>query len=439
MKKLSYIFFTTALLFPACDKEYLNPSTATEEQITNNVNGLISLANGLQYKYSVTRLSPAYTLPTASGLLAKELSNLNPGNTDEQLLMQGGAGVLGNNQVLSNLWNQSLLVVANANLIFDNLNIVTDPGTVSGLYAHAALFKALALGNLAVFWEQAPVTIGKNAPFVSRSQVLNEAITLLEKALVEYAKAPSLSSQFTTRIVSKVDVPTGIDYPNAINALIARYALMNGDYNKAIAASDLVLKTSRSGLRHDDISRNALYEIHFQNRNVAEPVTATYFGLPAGMTTPAGDQRINFFYNFEVTTPPTNRGKASFYNANTATVPLYRVGEMYLIKAEALVRKLNPDLTGAVQELDNVLTKTPATDPWGIGANLPAYAGGMTAPEILDEIYKQRCIELYLTGLRFEDSRRFGRPATERGNRTFLPYPFTERDNNTSTPADPAS
>jgi hypothetical protein len=156
------------------------------------------------------------------------------------------------------------------------------------------------------------------------------------------------------------------------------------------------------------------------------------------MATPAADKRIAFFYNFEVTTPPTNKGKASFFTANTSTVPLYRVGEIYLIKAEALVRKSNPNLAKAVEELDNVLTQTPAIDPWGIGADLPAYAGGITEQEILDEIYKQRCIELYLTGLRFEDNRRFGRPAAERGNRSFLPYPFTERDNNTSTPADPA-
>jgi starch-binding outer membrane protein, SusD/RagB family len=160
--------------------------------------------------------------------------------------------------------------------------------------------------------------------------------------------------------------------------------------------------------------------------------------LPAALQTSAADKRIAFFINSTVTVPATNKGRASFFTANTSSVPIYRLGEIYLIKAEALVRKTSPDLTAAVAELNKVLTKTPATDPWGIGADLPAYAGGMTAPEILDEIYKQRCIELYLTGLRFEDSRRFGRPIAERGGRNFMPYPFTERDNNTATPDDPA-
>lgn len=433
MKKIIFTCFTIAYFFVSCDKEYLNPSTASEQQIVSDVNGLIALANGLQYKYSVSRLSPNYTLPTASGLLTRELINLNAGNTDEQLLMQGGGSIQGSNGVLSNLWNQSLLVISNANLILDNLDIVLDQGTKGGLQAHAGLFKALALGNLAVFWEQAPITIEKNAAFVPRDQVLNEAIAILEAASAELAKAP-LSLAFTSGMASRIDVASGIDYANALNALMARYALMVGDYDKAIAASDAVLKTSRSGFRHDDISRNTLFETAFSNRNVTEPQDDK-FGLPTELQTLPADKRITFFIN---STAGVNKARASFFTANTATLPIYRIGEMYLIKAEALARKSPADLAAAVTELNKVITKTPASDPWGIGADLPAYSGGMTEQEILDEIYKQRSIELYLTGQRFEDNRRFDRPLAERGNRNFMPYPFTERDNNTSTPPDPA-
>ena len=176
-----------------------------------------------------------------------------------------------------------------------------------------------------------------------------------------------------------------------------------------------------------------MFETSFSNRNVTEPQDDK-FGLPIPLQTPAADKRIAFFIN---PTAGVNKGRASFFVANSTTLPIYRVGEMYLIKAEALVRKSPADLAGAVTELNKVITKTPASDPWGIGADLPAYAGGMTAPEILDEIYKQRSVELYLTGLRFEDNRRFERPLVERGSRNFMPYPFSERDNNTSTPADP--
>jgi len=56
---------------------------------------------------------------------------------------------------------------------------------------------------------------------------------------------------------------------------------------------------------------------------------------------------------------------------------------------------------------------------------------------VLTQIYKHRCIELYLSGLKLEDMRRFGRPNSER-KRNLMPYPFRERDSNANTPADPA-
>ena len=67
----------------------------------------------------------------------------------------------------------------------------------------------------------------------------------------------------------------------------------------------------------------------------------------------------------------------------------------------------------------------------------------MEQSAILDEIYRNRRVELYLTGLSLEDSRRFDRPgATETDaerNRDYYPYPNSERDNNTNTPANPSS
>ncbi|MFN7602594.1 MAG: RagB/SusD family nutrient uptake outer membrane protein, partial [Bacteroidota bacterium] len=220
MKKILYTnALAMVMLMASCNQEFLNPSAASQTQVVADVTGLITLANGLSYKYSITRLSPNYTLPTTSGLLTRELVVLNAGNTDEQNLFQGGGSVAGSNGVITNLWNQCNLIKSNADLILSNLNIVTDQGTKGALQAHAAIFKAMALGNLAMFWQSAPVVTGKNAAFVDRIQVLNEAIAILEAAGTELAKAP-IPAAFTTRIVA------GIDYANTINALIARYALM---------------------------------------------------------------------------------------------------------------------------------------------------------------------------------------------------------------------
>jgi hypothetical protein len=113
---------------------------------------------------------------------------------------------------------------------------------------------------------------------------------------------------------------------------------------------------------------------------------------------------------------------------------VYLPGEMILIKAEAYAR--TPDLVNALIELNKVVTKTPASDVYGVGADLPPLVG-LTQAQILDQIYKHRCIELYMSGLKLEDMRRFNRPNAER-TRNLLPYPFLERDNNPNTPTDPA-
>lgn len=436
MKRIYIITIAALTILSSCDKEYLNPSSASETQVVNDINGLIALANGLQQKYTVGRNSPNYTVPTTTGLLTRELTVLNAGNTDEEFLRLGGNSVVGSNAVITNLWNQSQLVRTNSDLILDNLDIITDPGVRAGLKAHASIFKALAMGNLAMFWQSAPITTETNAPFVQRTQVLAQIITLLESADADLDAALAggpLPVAFTSRIVS------GIDYSNTINALIARYALIAGDYNKALSAANAVslAASSKSGFNHDDAAPNALFFTSLSNRNVTEPVDAT-FALPTALQTDPTDARINFFHNASGGTGSINRARASFFQSNSSSVPIYRGGEISLIKAEAHVRKSTPDLTAAVSELNVVLQKTAGADAWGIGANLPAYSGGTTANEILDEIYKQRCIELFLSGLRLEDSRRFARPASERG-RDFMPYPFIERDNNSSTPDDPAN
>ena len=67
-----------------------------------------------------------------------------------------------------------------------------------------------------------------------------------------------------------------------------------------------------------------------------------------------------------------------------------------------------------------MITKKAANDPFGIGADEPAYAGPLTASAILEEIYRQRCIELFMSGLKLEDMRRFERPVSERKRNFFL-------------------
>lgn len=412
------------LTVSSCEqKEFLNPSSASETQVVTDVYGLISLANGLQYRYSVGAAGVTYTMISANGLTTKELLVLNAGNTDLDLLGKGSGNVQGNNAIISNLWAQSHLTKSNADIILKNIEVAADPALRSGLTAYASIFRALSLGALGEFWQQAPIGIATNISFNTREEVLKEAVATLETAATTIA-ATAPSADFTTRVVNSIDMP------NTIQALIARYSLMLGEYDKALAAANKVDLTKKSAFNFDDVSQNPIFFSSFGNRNVTEPVN-TALGMPDALKPEAADKRVNFYTQ---TAAPTRNLGTGFFTSNTAQIPVYLPGEITLIKAEILARQGSID--AAVNELDKVRTKT--TDVWGIGAALPAYSGARDATSVLTEIYKNRGIELFMSGLKLEDSRRFGRPASER-NRDWYPYPTNERQNNTSTPTDPAN
>ena len=440
MKKiLSLTALLSALALGSCNKEYLNPSTASQQQAVSTPDGLIALCNGLQFRYSAGGLlSVLYNTVAAGGLSAGELRVINVGNIEEFNVGQGGSTLVNNNGVVRNLWTQCQLVKANADLILQNAAIVPVAGTRSAIVAYASIFRALAVGTQAQYFEQLPLAVQTNAPFVDRVAALRDAVAQLETAATLLTAAP-VSADFNGKIVS------GLDLPNTVQALIARYSLEIGDFDKALAAAGRVDLAKRSVFNYDDNARNPLFETAFGNKNLFEPIT-TSLGLTGALAPEAGDLRLPFL--LRLSPPPTSTQNlgTGFYTANSAPIPVYLPGEMLLIRAEAYARK--SDLPNAVIELNKVRTSTAAAtiNSTGLptappGAGLPPYAGPLTAPDVLTDILRNRSIELALQGFRLADSRRFGRPGpgapgTER-NRNFYPYPRVERENNPATPADP--
>lgn len=415
-----------AMVFSSCYRdEYLNPGQASNESVVTNTNGLISLCNGLQYRYSVGRQSPVYASITANGLSTNELLVLNQGNTDEATLQAGKNSVIGNNAVVSRLWEQSHIVKANADLIFQNIGIVGDPSTKNAILCYANLYKGLALLQLGTYWEHAPLVVEAKASFSTREQVLAEAAKLFEDGSVAAAGSPVFSTLFQS----------GIDFANTFNALKARTYTMLGNSDKALEAANKVDLTKKSEFFYDDIARNPIFDVSYSNVNVCEPIDAK-LGLSGSLAPTDTDGRVLFYLKSKTFTTTANEGKG-FFNANSTKIPVYLPGEVLLLKAEAYARK--NDLANAVAELNKVLTKT--NDVYGVNANEPEYSGPVNKDDILNEIYRNRCIELFNSGLKLEDSRRFGRPGPKDANfertRNFYPFPNSERDNNSNTPADP--
>jgi hypothetical protein len=436
MKKLSIILLLPALfMVPSCQKEFINPNDADGGQVVKTAEGLTALIVGIKKEYSVGATSALYNAVSCNGLTTKELYVINTGNGALTALEAGGGTVGGSNAFLNNVWASCHRVKANAQLLIDNASNVRETGTTELISAYGLMFKALAIGTLANFWEQIPTEVvtaaqfleGKRPSFKTRADALQEAVNLLNTAqpLVE-ATAPS--AFFNNK------VGTDIDIKNLVYALQARYNLMLGKYADALTAANKVDLTKKSNFRFDAVSQNPIFRVSLVTNNVYNGLAN--FGLPDILLPDANDGRIPFYLGPNNSNPVKVQG---FFKNDADPIPLYLPGEITLIKAECHAR-LN-QLPEAIAELDKVRTK--AADPYGVTAKLSAYAGDPSDKDaILLDIYKQRCIELYMSGLKLEDSRRFGRPGpgdpgAER-NRNFYPYPTVERDNNPNTPPDPS-
>ena len=420
MKKILLSIVVAGALLVSCNEEFLDPTKPSQEEVLSTRSGLIGATNGLQQLWSNGRASVLYTSITANGLTTKELRVVNAGNVDEGFLEAGGASLTANNAVTRNLWAYCMVINSESQKILDNINVLGVENEKASVFTHASIFKAMALGTLIQFYEKVPTETMKNAEFKSRADVLAKVISTL-KATEPYLNT---ANGFTGLV-------PGISYKNTVNALLARYYLMAGDNTNALAYANLVNLSVKSEFRFDALTNNPIAFNSIATNNNYQPKDRN-LGLPSTLAPISTDGRINFYV--------TADNKAlGFFDTNFKSIPLYLPGEIILIKAEALARRgTTQDLDDAVTELNKVLTKTASSDAFGVGANITAYSGSMDQASILTEIYKNRCIELYMSGLRLEDSRRFNRPATER-NRNWYPYPDSERFNNPNTPADPAN
>lgn len=418
-------FISTAIVQSGCKKDFSNPNAATDEQVFSSPKGLTGVVVGLQRVYTLGRGSTLYNLITINGLTTNELIVVNTGNNAEVQLAAGGTLVDGNHTMLTTFWTTCNKVVYDADKVIENAKSLSDKNFASGLIAYASIFKALSIGNMAQFWEKIPAGVGSNITFIDRVDGFKKAITVIDEALATIA-ANAVSASFIS------NVPAGIDITNTLNALKARYSLFAGLYPQALTAANAVDLSKKSTFNYDALSLNPLFEVATSTNNVVQPKDST-LGLIPALAPSLTDGRIPFYTTLNTTILPRYRING-FGNAAGTAFPVYLPGEITLIKAECYARQSSPDLVNGLLELNKIVTKT--TDPFNVAANQPSIVSVPDATALLEQIYRHRCIELFMSGLKLEDMRRFGRPTSER-KRNLMPYPLRERDNNPNTPADP--
>ncbi len=412
----------------SCKKEFENPNP-TEDTILNTPEGMIRTIVGMKQRFAVNSglgNGTVFTSRTANALTTREVAPQGGANQD---LNQLNTGVgIENNQIITDLWGNCMIINRIATNILEKApTVVSDTSVRFQVQRYSLFYKAMALGSLAVFWLEYPITTGDQPPFVSRKEGLLKAIDLLYQA----SRIRETSSSYNEVL------GTEINLRNSINALMARYFTMLGAYEEqyydsARQRARQVNLNSRSIFTYNSLNPNPIYRSGFGVNGGYVPFPD--LGLPAGLKPAIEDLRVPYYRDFH------NPNAPGFSRTDNSPIPIYLPGEMLLTQAEAWARKGDASsLDSSKKYLDSVLVKTPAQDAFGVGASLPRYMGPITKEDLLNQIYRNRCIELFMSGLKLEDSRRFGRPGVREPNkertRNFYPYPFQERNGNPNTPS----
>ena len=421
-----------ALSITACELDLQNPNAPTVEQVTGSVDGVIALATGLQARFAESYGNFAYM----AGLVTDEFAAASAALIS--ISDAEGGSVAPGTGVAENVFNSIYRTVRTADDLLSNadrLSAEIDGGTKSGLKALAYALKAEALGEAMQSYQQIPInTFGVVQPvYVPRSQSLPYIRALLDSAAAELAAQPP-SAFFNASILTP-----GVSLPNLVQLLRARYARIANDDATALAASNLVSRTSMSTLSYPSPAIN-FYNLVTGGPNGIGPRRQFRLSMD-----PA-DQRWTYFV-----TPATAVGRVGSlldffarYTNPRAPLPVYYPDEALLIKAEALAR--TNQLAAAQAAVDSV--RTDCTGGRGLDdpkACLPPLSGSLSQAQLLTEIYTQRRYELYATGLRWEDARRrnairgfavFPNVPVE-GQRCWLPYAIGDRNANPNVPADP--
>lgn len=434
-----YVLLAIIITMGGCKLDLPNPNNPNDGDILTSREGMITLSIGMKQVYSTSAYEALVVTP---GTTSREVKGITTFTNIIELEAGGSALPTFNGNILS-VWSRMYRVMGMAEDIIANAPTIlaTDLGMQNRILAHAYLFKAMALGGLATSFEQLPLNTNKNgqATFTTRQLALEEAISLLNQANTLLGAAP-VSAEFNTRVTG-----ANFNLADCINAYRARYNMMAGHYAPAITAANLVPLNSRSQFEYD--GAQSINPVFTQLRVSNNYAPRDNFGLPAALFDPA-DGRLAFYLQGPavVVAGENLRTIRGFAQANNTPIPVYLPDEMRLIKAEAIVRS-GGVLNDAVTEI-NAVRQQNSGDVFGVHANLPAYSGAINTTDLLVEIYRQRCAELFLSGVKLEDSRRFSRPAPPANvnpvpnsferTRNFYPYPDQERLTNPNTPADPA-
>ncbi len=448
MTKLIIKIFSLALLFSsiACDKKLdieprqsIDATTAitTTEDVEAAVVGAYSImAGGSLYGTNL------FMLPD---LLASE-NYASWRGTFQGPRQVANKTMTRDNTEAARTWTAAYRAINTANIVLDGSGVVNDAAKKDQLDGEALFIRGAMYFELVRLYA---LPWGATATNDQLGVVIRTKATKTEAEAFEKTPRSTVAQvyqQVITDLTSAVgklpeDNGTRVDKFTA-QAFLARVYLQQGDYANARDASDAVIQSGK-------YSMNASVRAVFDNKNTNESIweiqqneqnnagqgndgLATFYASLPGIgradvrvlsaflaTYPSGDLRRQEWYYIGTGARPGNN-YTSKWKSFSQNLPVVRIAEMYLIRAETNLR------------LGTNVGDSPANDlaevrnP--IRTNLPA----ILLPTLTDVI-NERFLELAFEGLRIHDIKRLRlATGTFQWNDDKLVFPIPQRDINAS-------
>jgi hypothetical protein len=417
-KRTGAALLALLLTTSGCDLDLVNPNSPTRETVITSPDGIIGSAVGLQGSFAAAARD--YTLPSA--LVTDEWGPRSRALAADKSMFAGTPDR--SFGIVAEPYRETFDIIRGANDILDNApDQGFGPALEAGIMALAKLHKAMALGMAIQMFEEMPVAIAEGgSPPQSRDVVLDTVLNLLESArsdLQGITDAQLAASVFNSRVLDP-----GIDLRSSVEAMLARYYLIDGQYDAAFQAAARADSTQASYYTYGSGEQNPIYQYS---------IALDYVWPLQSFAREAedGDERVAFFADTltvdELVTPALVA--PAYYTNSGDPYPLYRPDEITLIQAEVLAR--NGELQQAIDLINQVRTQCTAgvEDP---APCLPALTltDLPTQDAVLEQIAYERRYELFLTGLRWEDLRRLAPYVDDAPKTDYLPIPQRECDIN---------
>ncbi len=412
----------------SCEKDLIDQKPqASLDATTAFVDGP-SVRAGINGVYSGLQSGNYYGLryQIMADLSADNLSHVGTFPSFAQI---ANKNILPDNAEVVNMYNSIYGNINNANTLIDAIPDITDQTlNKNNSLAELRTARALMYFDLIRYWGGSPdgynkaSGVGVSLKLTATTNVGDaEPLPKSTEAAVYTAILADLdfaiaTSTFPDKVNAANSFRMGKDFANALKA---RVQLYREQYDNAEALATGIISSGRYSLlptvSYGNIwsAKNtveAIFELEF---NSADQNSIAFFYYPSNrggrneissstaLNTAHENGDVRKAINFTTIVPTAKTAKAFRVATGDDNVVLFRLAELYLIRAEARIRKATPDLIGSLSDLNVIRSR----------AGLPNFVSSSSA-EILDAILRERRVELAHEGHRWFDLRRYNRTST---------------------------